>query len=211
MGRDRRKSIFAMMSKGQFAHMLEQEGPQVIRIKMRRTQGGPPREVSGMLTLATEDRVELIGDGAVAVHNSARLSDEERYRTLVEDTIATLGHADTTSRDELDALGEYYFGNRYAGTYARDEHVPLRNQAPYAIINTDPAPGEHWLGICRLHGGRLMYYDSFGRKGHQVGFTDKMMTEEDAEQDVEEQNCGQRCIAWLRLADERGSKAARNI
>ena len=207
----RRRPLFALMSKTQFADLLQHEGPQAIRIKLKRTQGGEPREVTGILTLAPAERARSLADGIVTMEGSGHLSDEDRFNELVAEVTADLGHGGTTGRRELNALGLHYFGRRYAGTYARSEDVPLSNSRPLAIVNVDDSPGSHWLGAYRLHGGRVLMYDSFGRPGHQIAYAGAEMTEDDPEQLVEQLDCGQRCMAWLRLADERGSRAARRI
>ena len=52
-----------------------------------------------------------------------------------------------------------------------------------------------------------MAYDSFGR---DVGFN-RQMTDPDAEQDIIEVNCGQRCVAWLCVYHTMGANYAKYI
>ena len=59
----------------------------------------------------------------------------------------------------------------------------------YAIVNLDKhdMPGSHWVAMADS-----MVYDSFGR---DVGLGET--TERDVEQGRREDNCGQRCVAFL--------------
>ena len=60
----------------------------------------------------------------------------------------------------------------FQGVYPRDYiiRLPLKS---FQIVNTDPlgAPGEHWLLLCRLADGSIIFYDSFGRS-LATSFTD---------------------------------------
>jgi hypothetical protein len=64
-------------------------------------------------------------------------------------------------------------------------------------------------------GKKVIFYDSFGRpsksilpllKGGNV-----INTEDDAEQKIQETNCGQRSCAWLLLFDRYGEKMALQV
>ena len=52
----------------------------------------------------------------------------------------------------------------FHGVYPRDclIRLPLKS---FQIVNTDPlgTPGEHWLLLCRLTDGSILFYDSFAR------------------------------------------------
>ena len=66
-----------------------------------------------------------------------------------------------------------------------------------ALVNTgEPGAGEHWLAVAYDAGGDVVY-DSLGGTEHG-------MTNPDAEQDTDEEDCGQRALAWLVLVDSQG-------
>ena len=92
-----------------------------------------------------------------------------------------------TYASTLEELGNYLFGEKFLGTYAYDE-IP-RAMRGYAIVNLDKhdMPGSHWVAMADS-----MVYDSFGR---DVGLG--TTTERDIEQEKIEDDCGQRCIAFL--------------
>ena len=119
----------------------------------------------------------------------------------------------TTYGDTLLRHARQWFGRKFHGVYMRDE-VPsdLNGRRPYAIINLDdskdPNGGSHWIAVAWQPAQRALWvYDSFG-KMHDVPqellalYGDIVSpTEPDAEQHVDEKNCGARCLAWLLLAE----------
>ena len=70
-------------------------------------------------------------------------------------------------------------------------------------------PGSHWCAVVKDKKYYIIY-DSFGR---DIKLKQKIniMTEDDAEQDINEQNCGQRCVAWLVVVAVKGIKIALTI
>ena len=124
---------------------------------------------------------------------------EKMYDVFLLDVQAILGDQVTYS-NTLNNLCSYLFGPLFQGVFARDTLPP---KVRYAIVNLDRASesGSHW---CAVADG--MIYDSFGR---DVGFGLKM-TDPDAEQDLLEVNCGQRCIAFL-CVYHMGAKYAKHI
>lgn len=122
-----------------------------------------------------------------------------------------------TSNHQLDAAGKRLFGSKYHGTYPSDQFPILNKAKPYAIINTHPlkSGGEHWLGIARMNNGRLLVYDSFGRKTKSIfkgQFHDEYdETESDAEQTKRQYNCGARALSFLKVFNAHGSNAAKQI
>ncbi len=129
---------------------------------------------------------------------------------------------DTTTGSSLDKFGKTAFGKKFHGVYMRDE-IPadLDAQTPYAIINldadTDPGDGSHWIAVAFLGKRKgLLAYDSFGKlhetpKELTALYGKARVTDPDAEQDVDETNCGARCIAWLLVMDLFGAKEAKSI
>jgi hypothetical protein len=103
---------------------------------------------------------------------------------------------------ELDRLGRYLFGP-LLGVFPRDKQ-PAKHGKNYYIVNLDNSnqPGSHWVAVA----GNLVY-DSFGR---DLGFR-MQRTEDDAEQENWEVNCGQRCLAFLCVYHRYGAQKAKLI
>ena len=113
------------------------------------------------------------------------------YNALLDHFERRLGRGVTVGND-LDTVGREAFGDYdWGGVYAKDGD--WRGKKGYKIVNLDSKGqvGSHWVAIA---GGML--YDSFGRKSI-LGETSLQDVERDAEQLKIEDNCGQRCLAWL--------------
>lgn len=111
-----------------------------------------------------------------------------------------------TSQTDLHDAGSRMFKNKWGGVFALDE--PFKDVLPaYCIVNNLPrgTSGEHWVAVTSD-----LQYDSFGRK-NILGATGISSTDQDVEQSVSENNCGQRCLAWLYVYDTMGSDAAKLI
>ena len=111
------------------------------------------------------------------------------YNSLLTDFEQKLGKGVTTG-DQLDKVGRAVFGSEWGGVFARDGE--WRRRKGYKIVNLDRKnqSGSHWVGVVGD-----MVYDSFGRTG--ILGPELRDTENDAEQRKQEDNCGQRCLAWL--------------
>jgi len=99
------------------------------------------------------------------------------------------GHSERTSLPDLEKALEYY--NLYpAEVGVAEDHIYRDIFSPkYGVYNTmNGPPGEHWIACYNNY-----TYDSFGRDASQ-----------DAEQEESEDDCGQRCIAWLMLCKRYG-------
>ena len=72
--------------------------------------------------------------------------------------------------------------------------------------------GSHWVAVCRAkEDEQATVYDSFGRT-HVLGNEKNLLdTDRDAEQKTIEDNCGQRCLAFIWVFLEYGSAMARTI
>jgi hypothetical protein len=109
-----------------------------------------------------------------------------------------------TYSKSLDEMGRREFPDRWKGIFMSNERYPLKG---YSIVNTDKKnqPGEHWVAVADG-----MLYDSFGRKNiiNNPTLTD---VDSDAEQFTEEENCGQRCLAFLSVHYNLGPRAAFTI
>ncbi len=125
------------------------------------------------------------------------------YNKFVHLVEKILGKGETNSRD-INILCNALFGKRFAGCYASNEIPHLIGISDIAIINTEPRymRGEHWLALVRKS-DTVYVYDSFGRKTQKIipsllkNFKYVIDTEYDAEQTVDETNCGVRCVAAL--------------
>lgn len=118
---------------------------------------------------------------------------------------------DTTLGSDLSRFAKKSFGNKFHGVYMRDE-IPTDFNAsrPYGIINldrsTNPRQGSHWIAVAFQKPRELLVYDSFGALHKTPNELTRIYgksrgTEPDREQELDEQNCGARCIAWLLLAE----------
>ena len=76
--------------------------------------------------------------------------------------------------------------------------------------------GTHWVALYTTP-SRILAYDSFGRRVKSLAPSYKKLpirgrqlvdTEDDAEQHFIEENCGQRCLAWILTAQQKGAAAA---
>ena len=112
--------------------------------------------------------------------------------------------AGITAGAVLDRIGGQEFPGKWAGIFMADQDYPIGG---YCVVNTDHSgePGTHWVAV-----GEGMLYDSFGRRDILKN-TRLSDTEYDAEQRQEEENCGQRCLAWLSVLETYGPTAAADI
>lgn len=119
---------------------------------------------------------------------------------------------------QLDYTGRQMLGNKWGGVYPSDAIPPPQIEKPYIIVNLDKRnePGSHWVAIAYDKGTNYVY-DSFGRKTTKIlpalkqrgGFIKE--ADRDPEQSVDEDNCGQRCLAWLKVFNDLGKRAALKI
>ena len=136
----------------------------------------------------------------------------------MRDAIKRIGHAHTTGSQELERVGQGLFGSKWLGVVPSDM-IPARRRDSYLICNLDKSRGGggsggfHW--VCRYvtPQGEALWHDPLGEDGAgQAAPLVRQLagvhwTDDDAEQGVEEDNCGQRCLAALRLAQESGPAA----
>ena len=125
------------------------------------------------------------------------------YLALLGDFERKLGKGVTTG-NQLDQVGRSVFGKEWGGVFARDG--AWRQGKGFKIVNLDKKNqrGSHWVAVK----GNIVY-DSFGRANVLgPGLRD---VDRDAEQIQREENCGQRCLAWLGTYKILGVKAALSI
>ena len=82
--------------------------------------------------------------------------------------------------------------------FASDEIPRTFKSRQSAIVNLDPrsSGGSHWIAMVATVKD-IIVYDSFGRDVLAGQLAGVRYTEDDAEQHIYENNCGQRCLAWL--------------
>ncbi|MCP4343532.1 MAG: hypothetical protein GY799_32815 [Desulfobulbaceae bacterium] len=128
---------------------------------------------------------------------------------------------DSTFSDKLDKVARKELGSKFHGVYPSDMIPKLTSVKPYSIINTDNSkkPGSHWVGVAfDPRDSSYLVYDSYGRKTSKLIPDLKRQhggriveSKNDAEQRLKENNCGQRCIAWLKCVDRFGYDLAKLV
>lgn len=126
-----------------------------------------------------------------------------------------------TSGDLLTRVGGVIFGKKFVGAHARDAFpFPTLKSGDMGIMNNQDtgSPGEHWVAVARgvERPSRIFIYDSFGRTGlikpQHIRSLPRGSTlhpaTPDIPQDDDEDNCGQRCLAWLMVFDQCGERLA---
>jgi hypothetical protein len=115
-----------------------------------------------------------------------------------------------TYLDQLDQIGRKIFGNKFRGVFPSDKIPKLNGIKRYCILNLDKSdePGSHWVALAKLQDGETIFYDSFGRCHTKIipnlnlsGNGRIINSEKDREQTTVEENCGQRCLAFLMIVD----------
>ena len=126
------------------------------------------------------------------------------YNNYLKSMITLIGSNDVTYNTTLTKLGKQLFGPIFLGAVAHDKQ-PTTTAGRYAIVNLDTSgmSGSHWVALADN-----IVYDSFGRL---LDFDGYLETEKDAEQAISENNCGQRCLAWLCVFHTLGREAALTI
>ena len=125
---------------------------------------------------------------------------ETFYKYSLREIERILGAGITNSK-QLTELGKCLLDNKYKGTYAVDR-LPKLKHNDCCVINLDRShqPGSHWVAVYK-HENKYCIYDSFGRKSNKILKSLKQLkiidSDYDAEQMVQEDNCGQRSLTWL--------------
>jgi len=144
----------------------------------------------------------------------------EIYRVVLNKIIEPLIGKDTTFLDQLDGIGHKFFGVKFKGVYPSDRIPKLNDLSPYCILNLDKSdePGSHWIALAK-HGIDTYIYDSFGREHVNIipnlrfSGNGKILDVDtsDREQEIAENNCGQRCLSFLAVFDQWGVDLAKLI
>ena len=126
-----------------------------------------------------------------------------------------LGGKGSTSASELDIAAPKLGIAKFRGAWPADRCPKLTNGSS-CILNTDSSgmAGSHWVALYATP-KHILAYDSFGRRVSTLAKPFKRMelvdTEDDAEQHVLQENCGQRCLAFILTAQNIGADAAMSI
>jgi len=117
----------------------------------------------------------------------------------------------TTSNYELDEYG-YKLLKNYVGTYPSDKIPNLKN-GECCIVNLDKSgmAGSHWTAIYHYKKNNY-FYDSFGRRSITILNIETVEDPDyDAEQDINELNCGARSLSFLWCFENYGKDYAMTI
>ena len=114
----------------------------------------------------------------------------------------------TVYSDNLLKYGNVFLPHEFKGVFASDNLPKLNAQKPYAIVNVDSQHqnGSHWLAVIHTKKGKMLVYDSFGRKSKELvpalfkgEGTEIIDSDYDPEQLPSQVDCGARCLAYLVL------------
>ena len=123
----------------------------------------------------------------------------DTYSKFLKIVEKELGHNTTTTDMELNRYCNAVFGNKFKGVYPKDKIPKLQNNESCIFnLDTSEMPGSHWIGLYK-NGKKNIVYDSFGRTSKELNIPLKKYidTEQDAEQEIEEKNCGQRVTSFI--------------
>ena len=153
--------------------------------------------------------------------SGAELKSHDTYKKNLIFIYSVVGHNQSTNSIVLDTFGKHFFGKPFIGVFPKDK-TPKLKMNQMAILNLDNSDeaGSHWVAICRDPKGTL-FYDSFGRHFNTVGFDKKNWTNadlKDREQlskilndTIEQADCGQRCLAFMKTYKQLGYEMAKKI
>ena len=82
---------------------------------------------------------------------------------------------------------------KFKGVYDWRDKLPVLKNGQCIIINK--MTNTHWIGSANI-GGHMYTYDSFNRPDY-IGGNINGDNDSYPDQNINESNCGARCIAWL--------------
>ena len=139
---------------------------------------------------------------------------EKIYNFALEHIVSVVGSGAMFS-DNLERLANQLLGKKdFAGVYPVDK-IQFPAGTRFQILNTHKSdmPGEHWFAVVKGN-GVFYVYDSFGRSTSEIATSllkksiKIMDSDQDAEQEMSEENCGQRSVAWLFVFQQFGKDTA---
>ena len=146
---------------------------------------------------------------------------EQLYNQILTKQIYPLTGDKSTYMNDLDRVGRKLLGIKFKGVFPSDKIPKLNDLKPYCILNLDKSTesGSHWIALAKIHGKESsLCYDSFGRSNKKIipalqksGNGTIQDTDRDAEQEIIQQDCGARSLAFLVVLDKYGVDVARLI
>ena len=150
---------------------------------------------------------------------------EQLYNEILKKQIYPLVGDKSTYMDDLDRVGRKLLGIKFKGVFPSDKIPKLNDLKPYCILNLDKSTesGSHWISLAKLaenkpYENSSLVYDSFGRSNKKIipslqksGNGIILDTDRDAEQEITQEDCGARCLAFLVFFDKYGVDVAKLI
>ena len=140
----------------------------------------------------------------------------KEYEKLLMKAEDILGNGSTTNM-QLEILGKFLFKEKFLGVYSANTFPHMLNNE-MLIINTDPSTksGTHWISVFKYK-NKYYCYDTFNRDIKTL-FSPYLKNKKnivnaniDRDESFSEDNCGQRAICWLILANKYGPNIIMNI
>ena len=139
---------------------------------------------------------------------------EKIYKDILINKIYPLIGNSITYMTQLQQVGRKLFKTKFKGVFASDKIPRLTDIAPYCILNLDKSneKGSHWIALIKLKDTNdSIIYDSFGRDYKAIFPNVKLSgdgrirnTDRDAEQKINEDDCGARSLAFICMFDKYG-------
>ena len=151
------------------------------------------------------------------------MHNKERYCNMIYNIVLSylkniVGNK-TTYSDDLLLISKKLLGDKFSGVYSSDE-IPKLQTDTYAILNLDTSSesGSHWIAIYKDKSNETYVYDSFGRSNKKIipslsksGNGIIKDTDRDAEQKINQIDCGARSLAWILFCHIWGIECAKLI
>ena len=137
---------------------------------------------------------------------------EKIYNKILHKIVEPIVGKESTYQNELETAGRKLLGVKFKGVFPSDKIPKLNDLKKYAIINLDRSDqsGSHWVAVA-LDDGKIYLHDSFARKANKIlpalfESGKKVISSDlsDAEQNVDEANCGAHSLAWLLMFEKWG-------
>jgi hypothetical protein len=136
---------------------------------------------------------------------SGHVSPEQLFQEYRDAICSAVGTAET-STGELNKLGHRLMPGFYKGTFARGSAPANDGTRHLLIINQSTGPpGTHWVGCYREPGHEDLIFDTYGRGN--MGLFSGRGTDTDVEQHIDDDWCGQGCLAWGLVCKHLGQRA----
>lgn len=143
---------------------------------------------------------------------------EQLYDEILKNRIYPLLGKSITYLTQLQKAGRKLFGTKFKGVFPSDKIPRLTDISPYCILNLDKSyeKGSHWIALIKLKNTNdSIIYDSFGRDYKAIipnirlsGNGRIKNTDKDAEQTIDEEDCGARSMAFIYMYDKYGKDLA---